>query len=174
MDKYAGIVQKLVSLSIKLVAVDFDLTILNVHTHGNWQFTAKSLSSRVRPAFKQFLTAVLECDQLHVAVVTQSPQVSLVREVLEETLPQSNTGRIHIRGNDGTWRAVKGVSKEGKQQHIESVLSQIKKEQKIKIKSSEVLLLDDDQKNIASAQSSKMRTLHITGDDSLDGLLELR
>ena len=114
MDKYAGIVQKLVSLSIKLVAVDFDLTILNVHTHGNWQFTAKSLASRVRPAFKQFLTAVLECDQLHVAVVTQSPQVSLVREVLEETLPQSNTGRIHIRGNDGTWRAIKGVSKEGK------------------------------------------------------------
>lgn len=114
MDKYAGIVQKLVSLSIKLIAVDFDLTILNVHTHGNWQFTAKSLASRVRPAFKQFLTAVLECDQLHVAVVTQSPQVSLVREVLEETLPRSNTGRIHIRGNDGTWRAIKGVSKEGK------------------------------------------------------------
>lgn len=117
MDKYARIVQKLVSLSIKLVAVDFDLTILNVHTHGNWQFTAKSLASRVRPAFKQFLTAVLECDQLHVAVVTQSPQVSLVREVLEEILPQSNTGRIHIRGNDGTWRAVKGVSKEGKIRH---------------------------------------------------------
>ena len=62
----------------------------------------------------------------------------------------------------------------GKQQHIESVLGQIKKEQKIKIKSSEVILLDDDQKNIALAQSSKMRALHITGDDSLDGLLELR
>lgn len=62
----------------------------------------------------------------------------------------------------------------GKQQHIESVLKQIEKERKIKIKSNEVILPDDDQQNITVAQSCKMRTLHITGDDSLDALLELR
>ncbi|XP_068694748.1 uncharacterized protein [Montipora foliosa] len=174
MDKYASMVQKLVSLSVKLVAVDFDLTIINIHTRGNWQFTAKSLASRVRPTFKLFLAAALECKNLHVAVVTQSPQVSLVREVLEETFPESDTGRIHIRGTDGTWREVKGVTREGKQQHIESVVSQIKKEQKLKIKRDEVILLDDDQKNVELAESCKMRALHITGDDSLDRLLELR
>ena len=62
----------------------------------------------------------------------------------------------------------------GKQQHIESVLKQIEKDQKVQIKSSEVILLDDDQHNITVAQSCKMRALHITGDDSLDALLELR
>ena len=114
MDKYASMIQKLLSLSIKLVAVDFDLTILNVHTQGSWQFTAKALASRVRPSFKQFLAAALNCNDLYVAVVTQSPQVSLVREVLQEALPESNTGRIHIRGVDGTWKEVKGVIKDGK------------------------------------------------------------
>ena len=114
MDKYASMVQKLMSLSIKLVAIDFDLTIVNVHTRGSWQFTAKALASRVRPTFKQFLAAALKCNDLHIAVVTQSPQVSLVREVLGETLPESNTDRVHIRGTDGKWKEVKGVTREGK------------------------------------------------------------
>ena len=102
------------SLSIKLVAIDFDLTIVNVHTRGSWQFTAKALASRVRPTFKQFLAAALKCNDLHIAVVTQSPQVSLVREVLGEALPESNTDRVHIRGTDGKWKEVKGVTREGK------------------------------------------------------------
>lgn len=126
MDKYSSMVQKLVSLSIKLVAVDFDLTIINVHTRGSWQFTAKALASRVRPTFKQFLTAALKYNDLHIAVVTQSPQVSLVREVLEEALPESNTSRIHIRGTDGSWKEVKGVTKEGKIPTISLLISGIR------------------------------------------------
>ena len=62
----------------------------------------------------------------------------------------------------------------GKQQHIESVLSQIEKDHKVKINSKEVILLDDDEQNIAVAQSCKMKTLLIKGDDSLDELLEER
>ena len=62
----------------------------------------------------------------------------------------------------------------GKQQHIESVLRQIEKDQKLRIKSGEVILLDDDQQNIKIAESCKMRALHITGDDSIDALLEQR
>ncbi|KAM7436603.1 hypothetical protein ABFA07_013620 [Porites harrisoni] len=174
MEKYSSMVQRLVSLSVKLIAVDFDLTIINIHTHGSWQFTSKALVSRVRPTFKHFLTAALKCSDLHVAVVTQSPQVSLVREVLEKALPDCDTSVIHIRGSDGKWKELKGVSKEGKQQHIESVLRQIEKDQKIKIKSSQVILLDDDQQNISVARSCKMRALQITGDNSLDELLEQR
>ena len=113
MDKYAGMVQKLVSLSIKLVAVDFDLTLINVHTRGSWQFTSKSLVSRVRPSFKLFLTAMLNSSDLHVAVVTQSPQIPLIREVLEQALPECDASRIHYRGSDGKWKETKGVTKEG-------------------------------------------------------------
>lgn len=113
MEKYTKIVQNLLASGIKLVAVDFDLTILNVHTRGFWQFTSKMLATRVRPCFQKFLTVAVNSD-LHVAVVTQSPQVSLVQEVLEQTLPDCDTGRIVIRGADGTWKMLKGVSKEGK------------------------------------------------------------
>lgn len=113
MDKYSRIIQRLVSSNIKLLAVDFDQTIVNVHTGGSWQFTSKSLVSRVRPSFKQFFTAALNCSDLHVAVVTQSPQISLIREVLEQALPECDTSRIHYRGSDGKWKEVKGVTKEG-------------------------------------------------------------
>lgn len=113
MDKYSSMVQKLLSLSIKLVAVDFDKTIINIHTRGSWQFTSKSLVSRVRPSFKQFFTAVLNTNGLHVAVVTHSPQIPLIREVLEQALPDCDTSRIHYRGKDGKWKEVKGVTKEG-------------------------------------------------------------
>ena len=112
MDKYTRIVQNLLAARIKLVAVDFDLTILNVHTRGAWQFTSKMLATRVRPCFQQFLTVAVNSD-LHVAVVTQSPQVSLIQEVLEQALPDCDTGRIVIRGADGSWKMLKGVSKEG-------------------------------------------------------------
>ena len=114
MDKYSSMVQKLVSLSIKLIAVDFDLTIINVHTRGSWQFTSKALASRVRPTYKRFLTAALNCNDVHIAVVTQSPQVPLVREVLEQALPDCDTSAIHIRGTDGKWKELKGVTKEGR------------------------------------------------------------
>ena len=62
----------------------------------------------------------------------------------------------------------------GKQQHIESVLNQIEKDHKVRIKSKEVILLDDDETNISVARSCKLRTLLIKGDDSLDELLEQR
>lgn len=111
--KYKFLVDKLVSSGIKLLAVDFDLTILNVHTRGHWQFTPKMLATRVRPTFKTFLTEAVNSKQIHVAVVTYSPQVSLVREVLEESLKDCNTNAICIRGSDGKWEPFRGVTCEG-------------------------------------------------------------
>lgn len=62
----------------------------------------------------------------------------------------------------------------GKQQHIQSVIQQLEKEHKVSIKAREVLLLDDDPKNIAVAQSCKMHALQIRDDNSLDELLYQR
>ena len=115
MEKYSNIVQRLVNLGIKLVAVDFDLTILSIHTHGFWPFTSKQLIQKVRPSFQQFLTLALNSGHFHVAVVTQSPQIPLIQEVLREALPTCDTSKIIYRGTDGKWKEVKGISKEGKQ-----------------------------------------------------------
>ena len=62
----------------------------------------------------------------------------------------------------------------GKQQHIQSVIQQIEKDHKVKIKREEVILLDDNETNISEARNSKMKTLLVKGDDSLDELLEAR
>ena len=54
------------------------------------------------------------------------------------------------------------------------MIQQIEKEHRVKIKSKEVILLDDDERNISVAKSCKMKTLLVKGDDSLDELLEAR
>ena len=54
------------------------------------------------------------------------------------------------------------------------MIQQIEKDHKVKIKREEVILLDDNETNISEARNSKMKTLLVKGDDSLDELLEAR
>ena len=51
---------------------------------------------------------------MFVAVVTHSPQATLVRQVLEESLKDCDTNEIAIRGSDNSWKKVHGVTGEGK------------------------------------------------------------
>ena len=67
-------VTHLLSSSINFLALDFDLTILSVHTGGAWPGTPEELSRHVRPVFYRLIEAALEAN-LAVAVVTFSPQV---------------------------------------------------------------------------------------------------
>ncbi|KAK3737049.1 hypothetical protein QZH41_005343 [Actinostola sp. cb2023] len=61
---------------------------------------------------------------------------------------------------------------QGKQQHIESAIKEFEKIRKAKISAKNVILMDDDIKNLEIARSCKMRTLHIIDDDSLDVLVD--
>lgn len=59
---------------IKLLAIDFDLTLIDVHTEGCWTGSAAALASRVRPCIKEVVDEALGSG-IHVAVVTFSSQV---------------------------------------------------------------------------------------------------
>lgn len=59
---------------INLLAIDFDLTLIDVHTGGCWAGSAATLAARVRPCMKQLMDEALSFGT-HVAVVTFSPQV---------------------------------------------------------------------------------------------------
>ena len=59
---------------INLLAVDFDLTLVDVHTGGCWAGSVAALASRVRPYMKQLVDDALSAG-LYVAIVTFSPQV---------------------------------------------------------------------------------------------------
>ena len=111
--RYERLVDLLINDGIKMVAIDFDLTLVSVHTNGEWMFTARPLASRVRPGFPELLREASQRG-LRLAIVTFSPQVKLVRDVLRAVLPEEDVERICIRGNTLDWKPYPSSRKRGK------------------------------------------------------------
>ena len=65
-----------------LIAIDFDATIIQVHTYGRWTGGAAALAAHVRPVFAALLRAAVPMDNVTVAVVTFSGQIAVIRDVL--------------------------------------------------------------------------------------------
>ncbi|XP_006818671.1 uncharacterized protein LOC102809093 [Saccoglossus kowalevskii] len=147
-------VGRMLRKGIKVLAFDFDETILTIHTGGYWCEGGDRLAKHVRPSMIKLIAEAQECG-LHVCVVTFSSQDSLIREVLEQTLPRKcKTSKILIRGTSypPTWPRVEGVPSIGKLQHIASVVAELSNTLKTSIEPEEVLLLDDDERNVITAR----------------------
>lgn len=82
----AKIIESLRRNNVKIIAFDFDCTIVNIHTGGQWCDSAEKLSEFVRPCFKELIPALLKCPDFFVCVATYSPQEDLIREVLKITM----------------------------------------------------------------------------------------
>ena len=63
-------------MGINLLAIDFDLTLVDVHTGGSWIGSATALASQARPIVKQLVDEALGAG-IYVTVVTFSPQVTI-------------------------------------------------------------------------------------------------
>ena len=72
---------------VKLMALDFDQTIVDIHTGGAWRGPSSSLVPHVRPCFKALIEAALAEPRLHVCVVTFSTQPGLIDDILRAALP---------------------------------------------------------------------------------------
>ena len=68
---------------LKLIAFDFDETLISVHTGGVWTDSAENLAKHIRPCFKELLLELLKSNDFYVCVVSYSPQEDLIRRVLE-------------------------------------------------------------------------------------------
>jgi hypothetical protein len=68
-------------VDIQLLALDFDATIVDIHTGGRWKGTAEELATHVR---NQILCIVEESLKRHitVSVVTFSVQTDLISQVM--------------------------------------------------------------------------------------------
>merc|ERR1712054_711060 len=64
-------VSQLVEMNVKLLALDFDLTIVSMHTGGRWWGSAETLARSVRPVFKTIVPYAMSLG-LEVAIVTLS------------------------------------------------------------------------------------------------------
>ena len=75
-------VAKLKELGINFLALDFDQTILDVHTGGRWRESLEDLFPHVRPVFAQLIQAAVEDPEVHVGIVTFTAQTNIVRIVV--------------------------------------------------------------------------------------------
>lgn len=119
--------RKLQELGINLLALDFDQTIIDIHTYGQYKGTAEELTEHVRPELRQLMQACCH-HNIHLCVVTFSGQVKLVRGVVEAIVGVDRAGRIPIRGADRSWSYEGGGSRERKQHYIASAVEELEQQ----------------------------------------------
>lgn len=157
----ANIVKRINALKLKVIAFDFDQTIVSVHTGGTWPDSADKLAEFVRPCFRHLLPELLKCENLFVCVVTFSSQEELIREVLRLALPTVTPyqlSKVVIKGNTKEFIDKYGFDNcfsHGKELHIATCkLIFEAKMRNMKIQPEDVLLIDDDPDNIHIAMQS--------------------
>ena len=139
-------IQKLKELEINFLALDFDQTILDIHTGGSWKGTVEELYPHIRPEFKSLITAAIATNgEIEIAIVTFSCQTRMVRGVIDhiitigldenskQTIPGligiggivDTSTKIPIRGGDRSWRYNGSGSINGKQPHMASAVEEL-------------------------------------------------
>jgi len=148
----AAALQRLEQLGVNVLALDFDETLISMHTNGNWHQGLEKLTPHVRPEFKDLILAAL-ARNVHVAIVTLSCQPALVRQVLESFVGAEQAAKIPVRGGDcKNWSHKGSGSQSGKQGHIASALEELQQSCTTQtITKKTTLLIDDDVRNIRIA-----------------------
>eukprot|EP00578_Thalassiosira_sp_NH16_P013624 CAMPEP_0181115064 /NCGR_PEP_ID=MMETSP1071-20121207/21234_1 /TAXON_ID=35127 /ORGANISM="Thalassiosira sp., Strain NH16" /LENGTH=190 /DNA_ID=CAMNT_0023199249 /DNA_START=55 /DNA_END=627 /DNA_ORIENTATION=- len=176
--KCSDAVEKLVDLNINFLAIDFDQTMVDVHTGGRWQDTIPELANRVRPVFRT-LVPLAARRNIRVAIVTFSPQTKHIREVLETAFP-TVAGMMPIRGNDRSWTYEGSGMRLGKQEHMASAAEELMAEPRLgvtDVRKDTTLLIDDDPRNIRKGLKDGTRAVWFNPRDPnrlLDDILLLK
>ena len=123
-EKCKEAILKLKQLQINFVAIDFDKTLVDVHTCGRWTDNSTVLATKLRPLFKCFVPMALD-NKLCVAIVTFSGQTTLIQEVLRTTFPNHHE-QIVLRARDNSWGNM-GGSRDGKQNYMASAAIELEK-----------------------------------------------
>jgi hypothetical protein len=151
-NKVLEFLNYLTEKDIKVLTIDFDQTLVMVHTGGQWKSTYQHLSHAVRQFFVELITEAL-LKEFHVAIVTFSFQVKLIKEVLCYTYGKEMGNKIKVYG----WYP-KLYKEIGKQVHIETCLNDINSENNISLTNKNVILIDDDNNNINIAKENNIKT----------------
>mmetsp|Transcript_622 Transcript_622/g.1004 ORF Transcript_622/g.1004 Transcript_622/m.1004 type:complete len:244 (+) Transcript_622:16-747(+) len=176
--KCSAAVDKLVDCGINFLAIDFDQTMIDVHTGGRWKGTALELTEHMRPVFLHLVPAATNRN-IRIAVCTFSGQTKHIRDVMEYVFPNI-AELIVIRGNDETWKYHGNGFKRGKQEHMASAVEELLTEQALgvtEVTKATTLLIDDDPKNIRISLNDRTRAIWFNPkrpNDLLDNILMLK
>ena len=136
------------SQNINLLALDFDLTVIDRHTGGRWKGTSEELSEHVRPEIQCLLNSAFN-RKINAAIVTFSEQIDLIANVTGQIFPGQH---IPVHG----WYTASG----GKQGHLVRAINDINMVQgSEKISNETTILIDDDKRNIKKARNNGFGTI---------------
>lgn len=134
--------------NIQLLALDFDLTVIDLHTGGRWKGTPEELSKHVRPEIKCLLNIAFN-QKIDTAIVTFSTQIDLIGNVTGQIFPGQH---IPVHG----WY----TANDGKQAHLAKAINDINAANGNKNISNETtILIDDDKRNIKIARKDGYLTV---------------
>mmetsp|Transcript_5528 Transcript_5528/g.12074 ORF Transcript_5528/g.12074 Transcript_5528/m.12074 type:complete len:205 (+) Transcript_5528:210-824(+) len=177
-------VERLVQLKINFLALDFDQTLISIHTGGRWKGTPTELLSHLRPVFSH-LIRLASRQNIHIAIVTFSPQTNCIKSVLEEGFGTELAEYIPIRGNDRTWNYEGSGMRNGKQEHMASAAEELMSRPGFEadcgggtndgviedVRKDTTLLIDDDPNNIRLCLRDGTRAIWFNPKEPL-GLLD--
>ena len=86
-QKVYAFVAALITKGIKVLALDFDLTLISIHSGGVWREAADKLAEHVRPCMADLIEIAVNRG-LNVCVVTYHRQSWLIRDMLKIVVPK--------------------------------------------------------------------------------------
>ena len=148
-------------VNINFLAIDFDQTMIDIHTGGRWKESSSVLADHLRPLFLRLIPEATR-HNVREAIVTFSPQTKLIREAIEIAYPTSVAELIPIRGNDQSWTYTGNGMRLGKQEHMASAAEELMSKPTLgvtDVRKNTTLLIDDDPRNIKKCLKDGTRAI---------------
>lgn len=140
---------------LRLLAIDFDQTLVKVHTSGSYDGPIEALVQQARPEFIHMIEIALAAGT-SVAIVTFSPQAGMIRALLQSCMTAELAAQVQLRTADPTemWSGVPGLPSRqaGKLHHIASAWEGCGLGDARACDWRSVLLIDDDRLNTDTAE----------------------
>jgi hypothetical protein len=159
--------QALRESELRLLCLDFDRTLIRIHTSGAYEGTTETLAAQWRETFTHVIQVALVAGT-QVAVVTFSPQAMLIRALLHTVLPPEMASAVQLRTADPAemWSGVPGLptKQAGKLHHIASAWECCGLGDARACEWRSVLLVDDDRLNIDTAEHWGAQAVQFTPD----------
>lgn len=122
--------------------MDFDATMVDLHTQGLWRDGAEKLAQHVRPDFQCYIAECLNRG-IFVTIATFSMQKTLISEVLKASIPHSQAGHIPVFGGNDI---MPGLG-QGKRSQLVLSLKYANSKSDTPLTQTNALLVDDDSTN---------------------------
>ena len=148
-DKVQTIVRHLKHTGVKMVAIDFDQTLIDIHTEGMWWRDPESIAPFIRPQFRRLLRALTQ-NNISVAIVSFSSQADVIRAALYDiALNHDSSACFNAQSIPVQAFLPRTAMWKGKQLHLAN----------LDVPLDDILLIDDSQMNIYIAQRHGVRAI---------------